>query len=345
MHIEIEQSTQQVAANRARHWLPEEIDWVLNKMQDRFISSCLRPKQNGSGGFEIDQAKADHIRMLVTRAELVPYISGTERYKCFLPSNYRNLLADWSYTEDLCGSPVPDPTAQTLYISRQLQHISENEDAPFYESMELMMPDIEVILADLVPIDFAGYPDIKDWSFLVPFFLYHGNKQAPVHWERFDDLYYKNHYVTVRTATSADVLGMTVDGEDHIDGSVLTRQVTYHEGTASKRVNNRLCSTDIIPSLNQSRYYRSAHFSPITELEGTNLIIHRDDSFIVTGAGVSYIRKPQPISLSLGSDCELAGEDTHQAICDLATEYLKGTVQNAEGKQLKTADIVERVIL
>jgi len=36
---------------------------------------------------------------------------------------------------------------------------------------------------------------------------------------------------------------------------------------------------------------------------------------------------------------------THRALCDLAIEYIKSTVQNVEGKQLKTVDITERVIL
>ena len=135
-----------------------------------------------------------------------------------------------------------------------------------------------------------------------------------------------------------------MDSVDNTDTDISTKALTYHSGTGVRK-NNRLSPTDIIPSLNQSAHYKSSHYSPISELEGSNLIIHRDNSFTVTGVGISYIRNPQPISLSLNSDCELAGEATHQAICDLATEYLKGTVQNPEGTQIKKVDIAERVIL
>lgn len=344
MHIEIEQSTQQVAANRGRKWLPEEIDWVLNKMQDRFISSCLRPRADGSGGFELDQAKADHIRMLVTRATLTPYIEDSERYKCFLPANYRNLLADWSYTIDLCGKPAPPPVSQTLYILKQKQYLSTQADPnppPFYASMSLNMGTLVIDIPGDLPYghNYTGYTEVKDISFLVPWVLW---KLKDVYWERFDDLYIPSTYIAVATANGTTAL--IVDGQDKTDNSTATKSLTYHNGTGTRR-NNRLSPTDIIPSLNQSAHYKSAHYSPVSELEGANLIIHRDNSFTVTGVGVSYIRNPQPISLSLNSDCELAGEATHQAICDLAAEYLKITMQDAQGAELKNRDITNRVIL
>lgn len=348
MHIEIQQSTQQVAANRGRKWLPGEIDWILNKMQERFISSCLRPKDDGSGGFELDQVKADHIRVLVTTRQLTAYIADGTRYKCFLPGDYRNLLGDWSYTKDMCGAALPAPVSDTLYVSSILQHASELANGPYYEELQLEMPGISLDLADIVDptgSDYAGYPEVKDSSFLVPVLLWHGNRQADMRWEEFDGQLLRNRYITVRTSAPVGAIAMTLDGESYADGSTTTRVLTRHTATGTAVVNNRLCATDIIPSLNQSRYYRSSHYSPISELQGTNLLIHRNDSFLVAGVGISYIRKPRPISLSLDSDCELGGEDTHQAICDLATEYIKGTVQNVEGKQLKTSDIAERVTL
>jgi len=42
MHIEIEQATQQVAANRGRKWYPEEIDWVLNKIYSLLFTAKKR---------------------------------------------------------------------------------------------------------------------------------------------------------------------------------------------------------------------------------------------------------------------------------------------------------------
>lgn len=345
MHIEVEQATQQVAANRGRKWLPEEIDWVLSKMQDRYIASCLRPRQDGSGGFELDQAGADKIRMLVVRnPTLVPYIDTTERYKCFLPPDYMYLLGDWSNTIDLCDGAITATTvSSTLFITRILQNLSTLTSPPYYATVTLHMPDVSIIVPTDLPLGHAhlGYQEKADRSFITPWLLH---KAKTLYWESFDDLYYPSNFIAVKTAAFVGAVDIITDGITNTTETVTTKIVTYHTGTG-KRHNNRLSSSAVISSLNESAYWKSRHYSPLSELERGNLYIYRDDSFIVTNVGISYIRKPQPISLSLGSDCELAGEATHQAICDLATEYLKGTVQNVEGKQLKTADITERVIL
>jgi|SRR6186713_127374 len=345
MHIEVEQSIQQVAANRGRSFLPEEIDWILNKIQDRFILSCLRPRQDGSGGFELDQAKADHIRMLVTstRTPLRAYEDGNERYKVHLPPDYGHLLADWSYSKDLCGG-VATLATETQFITSLSQSRSTLATPPYYMSVLLAMPNATVnIPADLAPVaPYAGYREKEDISFLVPWILWKGKI---LYWEKFDDLYLPGKYITVLTSAFAGSVMITVDAVPDTNEVVNTRVKTYHTSGIVNRHDNRLTAQEKIPSLNSSRYWKTAHYSPLSELEGMNLIIHRDNSFIVTGVGISYIRKPQPISLGLNSDCELSGEGTHQAICDLAVEYIKGTVQNSEGRSVKTQDIAERVTI
>lgn len=348
MHIEVEQSTQQIASNRGRGFLPEEIDWILNKMQERFISSCIVPKKDGSGGFEVSQAHADYIRMLITQKTLTPYIQP-HGYSCFLPGNYRNLLADSSYTYNLCNTVAVHPvTPETLFITKQNQYKSEKEARPFYETMELQMPGITLSLTNItagVNDQYAGLSEVDDWSFIVPLFLYYGNQTKDLYWEYLGNSYYKGAYITVDTEEPEGAVGITVDGDDHMNGVTSTVIMQKHVNVNSSIVNNRLCPSDLIPALNQSHYRKTAYYSPISELSGSYLLVYANDSFIVTGVNVVYVRKPRPISLSLGSDCELAGEKTHQIICDFATEYIKGTVQNVEGRNLKSADIAERVII
>lgn len=46
-HIELNQSLQKIAANTTRKFLSEELDWVINKMQDRFIQNKLQPMVKG----------------------------------------------------------------------------------------------------------------------------------------------------------------------------------------------------------------------------------------------------------------------------------------------------------
>lgn len=354
MHIELDQSTQLVAANRTRKWYPEEKDWVLNKMQERLIRSKLRPKKdaqgNLTGGFELDQTGGDDIRMLVVnKLSLVPYIADIERYKCFLPSNYAYLLSDGSRTKLICDATVVEPTGTHVFTINMLrQEQSPKPDSKYYETLELQLPDQTINIPDDLPPfnDYLGYPEKKDISFLVPWILW---KSKTWYWERFDNIHDPSWYLQV-ALSSGGASGIIIDGFDinddvsnYADPKSATRTYTYHTA-AGNLVNNRLCATDIIRNLRQSRYFGTAYYSPITELENNLLWIYRDNSFIVSGVEISYIRKPQPISLSLNTDCELA-EGTHQILCDMAVEYLQGRVQDVKGVQLSEADLVKRVVL
>jgi len=86
MHIEVNQSTQKIAANTTRKLLAPEVDWLLNKNMGRFIESRVTPKKDGSGGFEIKQFDIDAIRtLLVTGYDVSAYVADPRRVKAFLP--------------------------------------------------------------------------------------------------------------------------------------------------------------------------------------------------------------------------------------------------------------------
>ncbi len=348
MHIEIDQSSQLVAANRMRKWYPEEKDWVLNKIQDRFIRSKLRPKKDGSGGFELDQPGADDIQVLLqTNVPLVPLIVDSERYKCILPSDYNYLISDGSRTKLLCGT-TPETAAVTHFRTMLRQERDIIDALPHYSTMTLQLPDKAVVIPDDLPFNnaYAGYANLEDISFLVPWVLW----KSGWYWERYDDLYKPGWYIQVQNTAPVTVSYIEIEGQLEADSSgawvdpiTNTKAYSYHTGTG-KLVNNRLTPSDVIRNLRQAAFYKTAHYSPITELQNNLLWVYRDDSFIVSGVEISYIRKPQPISLSLATDCEL-DEGTHQIICDLAVEYLQGRVKDLQGVQLSEADLTKRVIL
>ena len=75
MHIQVKQGLQETAASKKRGFFPEEIDLALNTVYGRFIKSSLRAKEDGSGGFELDQAGTDKIRTLVRRETLQAYVN------------------------------------------------------------------------------------------------------------------------------------------------------------------------------------------------------------------------------------------------------------------------------
>ena len=138
MHIEVEQSTQLLAASATRKLLPEEIDWALNKVQDRFVEDQIRPREGGR--FEVDQARVDNIRSLIkSMVPLTPWIDNQRRYKCYLPSDYRFLLSDASYSVPLCGADPVEEAPITKYVHRIKQGYSNKVAANFYASYWLSL--------------------------------------------------------------------------------------------------------------------------------------------------------------------------------------------------------------
>ena len=62
-------------------------------------------------------------------------------------------------------------------------------------------------------------------------------------------------------------------------------------------------------------------FGKITTIRGNNIDLYTSDIFIIDRVKITYIRKPQKISLSLGIDCELP-EHCHQEIVDMTVSSI-----------------------
>lgn len=336
MHIEIEQSTQLLAASGTRKLLPEEIDWALNKVQDRFIETALRPKEGGR--FEIDQSRVDDIRNLIkSMVSVTPWIDNDRRYKCYLPSDYKFLISDASYSMPLCGAVPTETIPVAKYIHRIKQDYTAKTVAPYYTTLWLSLSGYDFYIPDSLPLtnNYIGYLNNKDISSLAPSIAQFTKR---LYWENYGDLYYPNHYLDVRD--TVPTLGLLT-----LDGTALPNSISYDTLTLKQHVgvgnfhDNRLTPSSLIPTLQSAAFFKTQHYSPISELNNKILYVYRDSSFIVSGIEISYIRRPQTINLSLGTDCELA-ETVHQKICDLTSEYILSTLLAQKSK-----DIADRVTL
>ena len=348
MHIDFQQGSQQIASNRTLKYQSPEIDWMLNKAMDRFIKLKLKPKvdERGvpTGGFEVSQLDADAIRsIIVSSYDLVPYIDqDNRRYRCFLPYDYSYLLSDWSYTTLLCQGDVPKVIQEQMNILALRQDNSIAPTPKYYQSVQVQLGNQTVSIPADLPYgaNYTGYEAVENISFIRPYLSFKGQW----YWERFDNLYYPKYHIFATTNPQQNLPPYcTVDGNT----TAFTKQSGYpvrrHAGTG-KYYDNRLSATDNISGMNSTEYIKSAHYSPISELTNGLLYIYNDDSFIVSSVGISYIRKPQPISLYLNTDCELP-EEFHRTIVDLAVEYAKETLQNLPGYQAKAADNDKRVVI
>jgi len=152
-----------------------------------------------------------------------------------------------------------------------------------------------------------------------------------VYWERYAERYYPKTLIV-------DLGPITGTGSITTDGTTTQASAdTYYVKVldyykqATEDQSNRLTASHIIQNLREVAFYRTQPESPISELAGQVLYTYTNKSFIVTSSRLSYVRKPQRISLSLGQDCEIAPE-YHQLICDLTSEYFKAMIADRTGK-------------
>ena len=83
---------------------PEQVDYWLNKAQDRFIKERVYP-ETGKRGFEATQKRIDDLKSLVKKSGVVtPTTSGTV-YTSSLPNDYQHLIRHRCITNTTaCGS-------------------------------------------------------------------------------------------------------------------------------------------------------------------------------------------------------------------------------------------------
>lgn len=349
MHLEVNQSLQKVAANKTRKYLSEEIDWILNKMLHRFIQSRLRPKKGGA--FTIDQVDLDSIRPLLKQTVESAYIDNSIRYKTYLPVDYMYLISDASYVSNRCGITT-DPTVlnATLYLTWLKQTYTNKVNSPFYQTISMVVDGTNTfnVPADLPYSQvYLGYQRKEDITFVMPAIIHYFNQSLQdirVGFERYGE-WYKPQQILLLSNNHQITGDITYDSINATLVDNITVNRTQHQALPKESLeSNRLESSETIPQILDVAFYKPSYYSPVSELIGNVLYTYRDDNFTVNRTALTYIRKPQIMSLALGTDCDLAPE-FHQTICDLAVEYIKGRIENAQGLQIAERDIEKRVIL
>lgn len=335
-HIEVNQSVQKIAANRTRKLLDAEVDWLLNKHMGRFIESRVTPKKDGSGGFEIKAFDIDAIRpLLMTGVEIPAYIADPRRVKAILPGDYSYLISDESTIKrtqvDLSGT-IAAPAKATLQKNLLLIPVfpSALGTGPYYANIQVyinsgLVFDMQQYTQARNTV-FSGF-DSKDEVFFVSSLLLGtlAAKGWKVHWERFAERFYPKTLV-VDLGPLTQTSSITIDGvtRQAATDTYYASELDYYQQLGEDQ-SNRLTASNIIQNIREVAFYKSQPESPISELAGQLLYTYTNTSFIVTSTRISYVRKPQRISLSLGTDCELAPE-YHQLICDLVAEYFKAMI-------------------
>jgi hypothetical protein len=326
MHIEIGQGTQNIAANVTRKLSAEQIDWMLNKNVERFIQSKVKPRADGSGGFQIEQVNADAIRTLLSSREYPVMVDG-DGYTAQLPDDYAYLLSDDSKVIDLCGNAAPALSAVTEDILK-IQFKSTAAVSPnCYAAVSITFGATTLTLSQINTAYSGTYTGLKspDEKYVVinTLLWYIRNVlKREVYWESYKTVVALQSFIFPgETAGSITIDTVTTAGT--------TQSIAYSKYTdeGSSWIPNRLTPTTVISTLQVTPFYKSSINSVISELQSNSLKTYADTSFIISRVRMNYIKKFKRMHLVLSQDCDLP-EEFHQTICDLTVEYFKALTQD-----------------
>lgn len=327
MHIEVGLASQQVASAVNRRFLPEEIDWVLNKIIGRFVNQAVKPKEfAGENDFQEHQLDTDKIRTLVAHDVSLPVTVSGNTYSAILPSGYSHLIEDNSMTLQACEKPLVSTELGKTYIAILKLKPSAKGTAPYYQNLAFKISNTTIIDSSDMP---SGLND-KDMLFTVTEVL---RELLPSRLPQGVTAYYEN-YGLLEVSNALIIVSPTAISASIAYDGVITSAILQEldvirplPSDKSRKVVNRLTKSDRVGQLRQSSFAKSTAQSPISVLERNILKVYGDESFIVTQVLISYVRKARKVALSLSRNCDLP-EETHQEICDLAVEYLKLTIQD-----------------
>lgn len=346
MHHAVEQGLQKVASNSFDTFLPEEIDFALNKMQERFIKqrfwALSDPKQQGLHGA---QKRVDDLRILTvldSSDDVVTPDLYADHEDFDLPTDYMFLINgrvkilydDCQIDPELVtNSTFANATGWTLGTgdpsgwkwstpNGYLTHTSGSTD-PATHSVRVKKGNkylISVIVKGSGADD-GPYNGSFTISLGTPGTPGEGNTSYTFDHATVDNatIYQTTHATTAKqfelhalTDNTLLQINPSTDFNGKIDNISVKR---------IKEIPLRIIEPDDAYNILGNPFATSTPNSAIGIVNNTEIKVFNNKSYLLKGLNVDYIRTPVEISLSSGVDCELA-DHTHQEIVDLTVKHL-----------------------
>jgi len=349
MHHAVEQGLQKVASASFDTFLPEEIDFALNKMQERFIKqrfwNISDPKGTGLHG---SQKRADDLR-IVTVLDYNDTVTTASLYADHedfdLPTDYMFLIN--ARVEILYDDCQVDPelitngdfslatgwtvgeNANWTIASGYVTHVS-GSGAAFTEVLHqpIRVKKGNKYLISVIVEGATGGTSASTGSFTISI----GNPGTPGEGNTsstFDYLappnpdnrtIYQTTHATVakqfELEALSDNVSLQINPSQDFNGRI--------DNISVKRIMEipvRIVEPDDAYNILGNPFATSTPNSAVGVINGTYIKVFNNKSYLLKGLNADYIRTPAEISLSSNQDCELA-DHTHQEIVDLTVKHL-----------------------
>jgi len=337
MHIDLALKLRKIGLEVYDQYEPEEVDWILNEHQYRFVRYCANPKSNErQEGFQFTQYRLDSLEELLTKTNLPVFYRDARSVYADLPLDYLELVNDRTWVCP-CDTPSVTGTSAIVYnyalgsfLSRFVPE--EEGDEPTLIGFNLIanvtIDGSPTIITLFTADDYFINPITEaDVSMFITTALQVANSVgAPyniqVYYENYGTLQYPGQFIIVDTSTEDPTLaGATTQSDgfrDDITLAVPINRTGYAYTNCSQMVerDNRLTKTEDIYRILQDSFGRTDVDSPVSAMERGTLIVYHDDRFGVSSISIEYIRNPRLMSYANSISCELGSRaGTKYDIC------------------------------
>ena len=358
MHIAVQQGVDKIHSLQADSLLSEEIDIELNKNMMRFINTKYGRNNIYQKGFEETQKRIDDLRTLVVEYEAPVTFKEQLKSDIYvdtfqLPSDYMYLVNQFSRLWINNCRPIGYALKNTNDISYIVLDLNSfvcnnatGNSVSFVEDIT-MVQDVDDLTLGQAPIwspTFGGNwtPSVfpSDIEAVKQDILNYPGSGFTIFWEEYETLNYPGSFIVVvdiemhpwfnadpSMGALTQALGRGYSGAGDVYAPALIMDSTYSEKRIPDETSDRIMSSnkfsqqDDIFKLLTDPFNTTKHTSPLTTVRGRAIDVYTSDIFIIDTVKITYIRRPQEISLSLGVDCELP-EHTHQEIVSMAVSSI-----------------------
>lgn len=332
-HIELNILIQKIASNVNRGFDPSELDWILNKMVDRFIKDRIKQDQD-SLGFDATQIDLDALRTVVRNDVVLPVFaksSDTDAY-AELPGDYAHHISSRSSTVEACNSSqyrvASRRVTETEYIYTYPLRESAKTSPKYYTSIK-----VDFGGSTLISMTTGGL-DNRQELFTVRYLILSrlwalelGN--INFYWERYGSVYKPDSIIAVSKTPVTGLTGIVID-DTRADAVASTiSKVRSTSVPVNKWAPNRVIRGHMRDTIMDSSFASSRANSPIASVDNNRLKIYCGERFLLNKLSITYVRKPAKISLTLNQSCDLP-EEFHPQICDRAAVFIKELTLNPD---------------
>jgi hypothetical protein len=359
LHIAVNLGVQKIASFQSDNLLPEEIDFELNRAQERIIKHRFVPMGNRYGrGFEQSQKRIDDLRNLV-----VEHTGPTTYEGEIYNSNYSPIYVD-RYTFPLdylflisvrgdiyyeCNAPITVNTT-TLQFNSVEVNLTPPQDGYILVGMDrwggsswesiINLPLGQEIVED-------QWTNSNNYFFAIFPYMTFPDEFSYAQTAHETPVQHSNRiYLTLFNS------GWQLTTEGYVrltwipsNGTMADAVYTYNSTLRVKTKTNRYSSTgefrrvlctyaqhDDIIHMMDDPFNKTDYKRPLYTIEERYIDVHTNNEFVISAVRIKYIRKPVTISKSLGIGSELP-DHMHQEIVDLA---VKSILEGIEARRYQT---------